>query len=132
MWLPEIGAYYYKARVYFAHLGIFAQTDPVGYVDSPNLYAYVLDDPVNLTDPLGFTADLCDPTRGSCEPIPITGSREGGLRSNEMTSTDSLAMISELAAAMSNAISRYWPAEATTKVKAEAAKWLLFARDFSC
>jgi hypothetical protein len=30
------------------------QTDPVGYGPSPNLYAYVLGDPVNLIDPLGL------------------------------------------------------------------------------
>ena len=50
MWLSEAGAYYYKARVYLPHLGIFAQTDPVGYADSANLYDYVLNDLVNLTD----------------------------------------------------------------------------------
>jgi RHS repeat-associated protein len=53
MWLSEIGAHYYKARVYLPHLGIFAQTDPVGYGDSPNWYAYVSNDPVNQIDELG-------------------------------------------------------------------------------
>jgi RHS repeat-associated protein len=53
-WLSEIGAYDYKARVYLPHLGIFAQTDPVGPVDSPNLYGYVGDEPINRTDPLGL------------------------------------------------------------------------------
>jgi hypothetical protein len=33
------------------------QTDPVGYGPSPNLYAYVLGDPVNLVDPLGLIQD---------------------------------------------------------------------------
>lgn len=33
----------------------FLQVDPVGYKDQTNLYAYVGDDPINLTDPTGTT-----------------------------------------------------------------------------
>ena len=33
-WLSELGAYDYKARVYLPHLGIFAQTDPIGQADA--------------------------------------------------------------------------------------------------
>lgn len=40
-WLPELGMYDYKARMYSPTLGRFLQSDPIGYGDGLNFYNYL-------------------------------------------------------------------------------------------
>ncbi|MCC7086841.1 MAG: hypothetical protein IT427_17725, partial [Pirellulales bacterium] len=49
---PETLLYYYRARYYHPTLGRFIGRDPSGYYSGdPNLYRYVLDNPINGVDP---------------------------------------------------------------------------------
>jgi RHS repeat-associated protein len=48
------GLHDFRARIYSPVLGRFLQPDPIGYGGGTNLYAYVGNDPLNLTDPMGF------------------------------------------------------------------------------
>ena len=52
-WIPEIGLYYYKGRMYSPSLGRFMQTDPIGYGDGLNWYAYAGGGPINRLDTTG-------------------------------------------------------------------------------
>jgi RHS repeat-associated protein len=73
-WLPELGLYYYKARMYSPTLGRFLQVDPIGYGDQLNLYAYAADNPVNLSDSTGL-ANTCS----RVDSTACSGDYEGSL-----------------------------------------------------
>jgi len=68
----ESGLYFYKTRYYSPAIGRFLQPDMIGYGDGLNVYAYVDNQPVDRTDPLG-TGD--GPTD---DPRVYQGSGGGG------------------------------------------------------
>ncbi len=50
----EAGLYYYGFRFYSPDLGRWINRDPMGEQGGENLYAFVLNNPIDLTDPLGL------------------------------------------------------------------------------
>jgi RHS repeat-associated protein len=58
----ETGLYYYRARYYNPQIGRFLQTDPAGYGDGMNWYAYCRNCPVGRVDPSGRESNT-DPDR---------------------------------------------------------------------
>jgi len=50
-----IGLSYFGARYYDAFIGRFISRDPMGYIDGPNQYFYVANNPLGYIDPFGLS-----------------------------------------------------------------------------
>jgi RHS repeat-associated protein len=61
----ESGLYYYRAREYSPTWGRFLQPDPIGYSGGLLLYGYAGNDPINLLDPFGLSAEQSSSWLGS-------------------------------------------------------------------
>jgi RHS repeat-associated protein len=80
-WIPEAGLYYYRARMYNPALGRFLQADPIAYGDGMNAYAYVGNNPVNRTHPIG----LCQNGTNLFHNRMTFDGNTGALKSNVVT-----------------------------------------------
>jgi RHS repeat-associated protein len=78
----DLGLYYYKRRYYSSALGRFLQNDPLGIEGGDlNTYSYVLNDPLNNTDPMGMeiasigemVKKLFPPVNSNDDTSPIYG-----------------------------------------------------------
>ena len=76
-----LGLYDARARIYDPRLGRFLSRNPAGYVDGPDLYAYVHHDPIQWVDPTGeigiFSAILVVVGIGVAAGAVIDGCHQG-------------------------------------------------------
>jgi RHS repeat-associated protein len=68
---------YYRARYYDPAIQRFTQRDPIGWAGGINAYAYVGNNPVNLTDPSGTIPEGASNTGGTS--YPAEGGSDNGV-----------------------------------------------------
>ncbi|WP_298868592.1 RHS repeat-associated core domain-containing protein [uncultured Gimesia sp.] len=67
----ETDSYYIRARVYKPMIGRWLSVDPLGFIASTNLYAYVQGSSVNYIDPSGLVEVAFDPKDAHSHPWTI-------------------------------------------------------------
>jgi RHS repeat-associated protein len=86
----ETGLYYSRARMYSPNLGRFLQTDPIGYADGINWYAYCGNNPIILTDPFGLLPGLTINPGGSKATAQTYDSTMRWLYTGDWNASDSV------------------------------------------
>ena len=56
---PETGSYDCRVRMYEPRAGRWISPDPARFIDGPNVYVFVLNNPSNLNDPSGLKCVVC-------------------------------------------------------------------------
>jgi RHS repeat-associated protein len=69
----ESGLYYHGARYYACWLGRWTSADPTGLADGNNLYRYVADNPVRMSDPSGTQGEDDDTPNFHLVEVPQSG-----------------------------------------------------------
>lgn len=95
---------YYRARYYDPQIGRFTQRDPAGFVDGVNPYAYVGNNPVSLTDPLGL-AKLAPIASSNVSGYPGNGGGNAALVGTTIAAQ--LPRLTTSLPIVENAITRY-------------------------
>ncbi|MEM1026507.1 MAG: RHS repeat-associated core domain-containing protein [Planctomycetota bacterium] len=71
-YVEALDAYHFRHRFYSPQLQRWLNPDPAGYVDGPNVYGYVMADPINYRDPMGLTATEGDDELEHKNPFDLT------------------------------------------------------------